>query len=108
LAIAGAGWQKQIYPDLVEFDHPPWRLPVMVPVQELCRIVESGFHPLSCACTVNADGTLRIKVYESTTGRIDLLLPYVSPAQLTSIRDISNLIGELRTEMNAGRRAFAG
>lgn len=80
----------------------------MVPVQELCRIVESGFHPLSCACTVNSDGTLRIKVYESSTGRIDLLLPCVSPAQLTTIRDISNLIGELRTEISVGRRAFAG
>lgn len=80
----------------------------MVPVQELCRIVESGFHPLSCNCTLNSNGTLLIKVYEAATGRIDLLLPCVSPEQLTSIRDISNLIGELRTEMNAGRRAFAG
>lgn len=80
----------------------------MVSVSELCRIVESGFQPLSCACTVNPDGSLRIKVFERATGRIDLLLTGVSPAQLTSVRAISNLIGELRTEMRAGRRAFAG
>ncbi|MHC8338829.1 DUF1652 domain-containing protein [Pseudomonas sp. HLT2-19-2] len=80
----------------------------MVSVPELCRIVECGFQPRSCACTVNPDGTLRIKVYEAATGRTDLLITRVSPAQLTTVRAISNLIGELRTEMRAGRRAFAG
>ncbi|MEB0048502.1 MULTISPECIES: DUF1652 domain-containing protein [unclassified Pseudomonas] len=79
----------------------------MVSVPELCRIVESGFYPLSCECTVNFDGSLRIKVFEPDTGRIYMLLTNVSPAQLTHVRDISNLIGELRTEMRAGRRAFA-
>jgi hypothetical protein len=82
--------------------------PVMVSVPELCHIVQSGFRPLSCDCTVNRDGTLRIKVYETSTGRTSLLLPYVSPSRLTTVRDIANLIGELRTEMSAGRRAFAG
>jgi hypothetical protein len=36
------------------------------------------------------------------------LITGVSPERLTSVRDISNLIGELRIEMRAGRRAFAG
>ncbi|EJM06790.1 Protein of unknown function (DUF1652) [Pseudomonas sp. GM102] len=80
----------------------------MVPVPQLCSIVESGFKPLSCECTVNRDETLRIKVFDCTTGRIELLITGVSPDELTSVRDISNLIGELRAEMRAGRRAFAG
>lgn len=80
----------------------------MIPVPQLCSIVESGFKPLSCECTVNRDDTLRIKVFDPNTGRIELLITGVSPDELTSIRDISNLIGELRTEMRAGRRAFAG
>ena len=80
----------------------------MVSVPELCRIVESGFQPRSCACTVNPDETLRIKVYEPATGRTLLLITRVSPARLTTVRDISKLIGELRIEMRAGRRAFAG
>ncbi|MBB3239870.1 hypothetical protein FHW68_001361 [Pseudomonas sp. Tn43] len=80
----------------------------MIPVPQLCSIVESGFKPLSCECTVNRDDTLRIKVFDHNTGRIELLITGVSPDELTSIRDISNLIGELRTEMRAGRRAFAG
>ncbi|WP_409303698.1 DUF1652 domain-containing protein [Pseudomonas sp. KCJK8993] len=80
----------------------------MLSTHELCRILESGFLPLSCACHVNPDGTLTVKIYEAASGRVDLLLPGVCTAQLTSVRDVSNLIGELRTELRAGRRAFAG
>ncbi|MCP2226357.1 hypothetical protein OKW12_001764 [Pseudomonas silensiensis] len=57
---------------------------------------------------MNPNGLLRIKVYDPATGRIDLLIPCVTPARLTTVRAISDLIGELRTELRAGRRAFAG
>lgn len=80
----------------------------MLSTRELCHILESGFLPLSCICSVNADGSLSIKIYDAASGRVDLLLNGVSQAQLTSVRDVSNLIGELRTELRAGRRAFAG
>lgn len=80
----------------------------MLAIVELCHIVESGFLPLSCHCTVNANGSLTIKIFDSESGRVELLLPGVSTSDLTSIRSISNLIGELRTEIKAGRRALAG
>ncbi|KAF0866147.1 DUF1652 domain-containing protein [Pseudomonas sp. LD120] len=80
----------------------------MLSTLELCRILESGFLPLSCACSVNPNGFLTIKIYDAESGRVDLLLTGVCTAELTSVRDISNLIGELRTELRAGRRAFAG
>jgi hypothetical protein len=80
----------------------------MVPVSVLCNIVESGFQqPLSCECTESL-GLLRIEVHDASTGRVELLLSGVSTAELTSVRAISEFIGELRTEMKAGRRAFAG
>ncbi|MVV50572.1 DUF1652 domain-containing protein [Pseudomonas sp. PB120] len=79
----------------------------MVPISVLCNIMESGFEPLSCDCTENG-GLLRIEVFEPASGRVELLISGVSTAQLTSVRAISDLIGELRTEMSAGRRAFAG
>ncbi|MCP2022153.1 DUF1652 domain-containing protein [Pseudomonas laurylsulfatiphila] len=79
----------------------------MVPISVLCSIVESGFEPLSCECTESL-GLLRIEVYEPVTGRVELLISGVSTAELTSVRAISDFIGELRTEMKAGRRAFAG
>ncbi|PPA01017.1 hypothetical protein C4E44_26850 [Pseudomonas sp. MWU12-2312b] len=79
----------------------------MVPISVLCNIVESGFVPLACECTENG-GLLRIEIYEPASGRVELLLNGVSTKDLTSVRAISEFIGELRTEMKAGRRAFAG
>jgi hypothetical protein len=79
----------------------------MLPISVLCNIVESGFEPLSCECTENR-GLLRIEVRDPVAGRVELLISGVSTAELTSVRAISDLIGELRTEMKAGRRAFAG
>ncbi|NWE22115.1 MULTISPECIES: DUF1652 domain-containing protein [unclassified Pseudomonas] len=79
----------------------------MISITEFSRIMASGFLPLSCDCSLNSDGSLRISVFEPVTGRVDLLLTRVSPEGLDSIRSISNLIGELRTEIKAGRRGFA-
>lgn len=79
----------------------------MISFDEFNRIMASGFLPLECVCTVNSDGSLRINIFEPESGRVDLLLTGVSPEGLDSIRSISNLIGELRTEIQAGRRGFA-
>lgn len=79
----------------------------MLPISVLCSIVESGFKPLSCECTESL-GLLRIEVYDSVTKRVELLISGVSTAELTNVRAISDFVGELRTEMKAGRRAFAG
>jgi hypothetical protein len=80
----------------------------MLVIADICRIVESGFPARKCDCIPSAQGLLQIKVYDPESGRVDLLLNGVSPEHLVTIRDISNFIGELRTEMSAGRRAFAG
>ena len=79
----------------------------MISITEFNRIMASGFLPLACECCLNSDGSLRISVFEPMSGRVDLLLTCVSPEGLDSIRAISNLIGELRTEIKAGRRGFA-
>ncbi len=79
----------------------------MISIADLNRIMASGFLPLVCDCTLNSDGSLRINIFEPVSGRVDLLLTGVSPEGLDSIRSISNLIGELRTEIKAGRRGFA-
>lgn len=79
----------------------------MVPISVLCSIVESGFKPLSCECTESL-GLLRIEVFDPETEQVELLIDRVSISDLTTIRDINDLVAELRSEMNAGRRAFAG
>lgn len=96
------------YPDREKSTQSHTGETAMLSTSELCHILESGFLPLSCTCSLAANGALTIKIYDAETGRVDLLLPGVSTAGLTSVRDISNLIGELRTELRAGRRAFAG
>jgi hypothetical protein len=48
-------------------------------------------------------GSLMIKVFDSTTGRADLLFNAVTASELTSSRAIANLIRELRSEMAAHR-----
>ncbi|MDD2103708.1 DUF1652 domain-containing protein [Pseudomonas putida] len=79
----------------------------MVALSALCNILESGFKPLACQCT-ESGGLLRIEVFDPASGQVKLMLAGVSTEQLTSMRAISDFIGELRTEMSAGRRAFAG
>lgn len=79
----------------------------MTSVFELRQIIEDGFLPLSCSCSVNPDGSLMIKVFEPFSGQVELLVTGVSTANLTSSRAITNLIGELRTEMAATQASFA-
>jgi hypothetical protein len=79
----------------------------MISTLELRHIIECGFLPLSCACTVNPDGSLMIKVFEPKSGSIELLVTGVSTVNLMSSRAIVNLIGELRSEMEARKIAFA-
>lgn len=80
----------------------------MISVLELRHIIECGFLPLSCNCTVNPDGSLMIKVFEPTSGRVDLLVTSVTTQSLTSSRAIANLIAELRAEMEGDSARSSG
>ena len=78
----------------------------MISILELRHIIECGFLPRSCVCTVNPDGSLMIKVFDPSTGQVELLVTGVSTRNLTSSRAIATLIGELRSEIVA-RSDFA-
>lgn len=75
----------------------------MLSTLELRHIIECGFQPFACTCSVNPDGSLMIKVFDSASGRVDLLVTAVTTSELTSSRAIANLIGELRSEMAANQ-----
>lgn len=49
-----------------------------------------------------------IKVFDSASGRVDLLVTAVTTSELTSSRAIANLIGELRSEMAANQARGLG
>lgn len=73
----------------------------MISILELRHLIECGFLPLSCICTSNPDGSLMIKVFEPSSGHVELLVTGVRTEKLTSSRAIAELIGELRVEMLA-------
>ena len=85
---------------------PDFGTKVMISILELRHIIECGFLPLSCSCTVNPDGSLMIKVVEPSSGRVELLVTGVSTVNLRSSQAIAHLIGELRNEMKANQVAF--
>ena len=72
----------------------------MISILELRHIIECSFLPLSCICTSNPDGSLMIKVFEPSTGHVELLVTGVRTETLTSSRAIAELVVELRGEMS--------
>ena len=78
----------------------------MISALELRHIIECGFLPLSCSCTLNLDGSLMIKVTEPSSGSVELLVTGVSTAPLNSSRAIAELVGELRSEMAVRKTNF--
>ena len=54
-----------------------------------------------CSCTINAYGSLMIKMTDPSTGSEELLVTGVSTAELNSSRAIAGMIGDVRSEMMA-------
>ncbi|WP_183681730.1 DUF1652 domain-containing protein [Pseudomonas sp. Tn43] len=79
----------------------------MISALELRHIIESGLLPRSCTCSVNPKGALLIKMVEPSSGAVELFVPGVLAADLTSSRAISNLISDLRIEMSARKTICA-
>lgn len=78
----------------------------MISVLELRHVIESGFKPFSCNCTVNPDGSLMIKVFDPSTERIEFLATAVSAENLTSNQAIANLVLERHSEMSSRKTSF--
>lgn len=72
---------------------------------ELRSIIEHGFLPLQCQCSVAPDTSLTVRVFDESSGRIDLLVTGISADQLNSSRAISQLVAELRHEIDLNRQA---
>lgn len=66
---------------------------------ELRRTLESSFLPLACECTVMPSGALLVKIFEPDTGKIAMLVENVSIANLTTIREVAELVAELRYDL---------
>ncbi|KJK05392.1 MULTISPECIES: DUF1652 domain-containing protein [Pseudomonas] len=80
----------------------------MLSTLELRNIIESSFLPTRCQCTLAADRSLTVKVFDRSCQRVDLLVTGISAEQLTSSRAISNLIVGLRNDLADQRQRRAG
>ncbi|MGH8380833.1 DUF1652 domain-containing protein [Pseudomonas sp.] len=80
----------------------------MLSTLELRNIIESSFLPTRCQCTLAADRSLTVKVFDRSCERVDLLVTGISAEQLTSSRAISNLIVGLRNDLADQRQLHAG
>lgn len=74
---------------------------------ELRSIIEHGFLPLQCQCSVAADASLTVRIVDETSGRLDLLVTGIASEKLTSARAISDLLAELHDELASTRASLA-
>lgn len=66
---------------------------------ELRSLVEGSFLPLHCTCTVAPDYSMTVKVDDPASGQVELLVAGISLHRLKTSRDISDLVAELRNEL---------
>ncbi|MCF7532523.1 DUF1652 domain-containing protein [Pseudomonas petrae] len=82
----------------------------MISPLELCHIVESGFLPAKCKCTIDAKDQMMVQIFDRERGHADLLAGGIPVSSLNSSRAIANLIARLKDDLKlhaAGRRATA-
>ncbi|MFJ5300923.1 DUF1652 domain-containing protein [Pseudomonas sp. NPDC088368] len=65
---------------------------------ELRHIIESGFLPMKCRCTMDTNGDLTIELMDESAGT-NLVTGGISVTGLQTSRDIANLVGKLRAEI---------
>jgi len=74
-------------------------LPLGLSSLELRNIIECAFLPLHCTCSCVDGLSFVVQVSDPDTGQVSLLKRDVAPERLASSRAISQLIAELRSEL---------
>jgi len=77
----------------------------MISSQELGRIVEAAFLPMKGVCSIAADGSMTIQIFNPETEKEELTVVGIDTAALGSIRDIVALVLEVQEEMRLRRLA---
>jgi hypothetical protein len=63
------------------------------------QMVENSFEPLACECIVCADGSLTVRIFDDTTGRVDLMVTGIALSKVKTLEDVAVLVEELRDEL---------
>jgi hypothetical protein len=76
------------------------RVAMFLSALELRNIIESSFLPKRCQCTLTPELSMTVKVYsDGETDQLDLLKTGINAEQLNGCREISDLIAELRSDL---------
>lgn len=71
----------------------------MISNLELKHIVESGFFPRKCVCTISPYQMMTVRIFDGETGATQFTATGVDTASLVSIRDIARLVLEVKEQM---------
>jgi hypothetical protein len=71
----------------------------MISSLELRQIIESGFLPMKCVCTISHDHLLTVSLYDPNKGHPLLEVRKLNAAELTSSRAIANLVAQLKDDL---------
>ena len=63
------------------------------------HLVENSFQPLACECVICADGSLTVRIFDSATGRVDLMVTGIAMSTVKTLEDVAVLVEELRDEL---------
>jgi len=73
---------------------------------QLRRTLEGGFSPLACECTLLPDDALMVRIFDPNTGEVAMLVDNLSIAHLTTVRDVAELVAELRYDLSTCTTPF--
>lgn len=79
----------------------------MVSDLELRHIIESGFFPNKCVCTISPYHMMTVQIFDEETGEKLFTSAGIDTQSLVSIRDIARLVLELKEEMKLRKAAPA-
>lgn len=71
----------------------------MMSVLEQRRIVECAFLPLACSCTIDSNESVTIQIRDPVTYQVYLNVSGISRAELSTSRQISQLVMQLRQDL---------
>jgi hypothetical protein len=73
---------------------------------ELRHIIECGFLPLQCRCSVDETGSVSIELVDPASGN-NLVVSGIPVSQLNTSRAIASLVAELKHKIASGPEARA-
>ncbi|MBV4457909.1 DUF1652 domain-containing protein [Pseudomonas sp. COR58] len=71
----------------------------MMTLAQLRARLEHSFSPLACACTVDGEHSLTVKLYHPVSGQVDLVISGLSVDALRTPEAMEALVEELRYEL---------